>query len=131
MTMLFHLQHIAGLAGRSMWINDKFWNIISFSLFISISPYLMSFRFGRYAFANIVSSLHECVSNHTTKKKFMEMIFHFLLKNDLFHRRGQEMVPIHFCNYIHWDTFHTKFYRFCLKCIIEPFFTRFFCTIAW
>ena len=47
----------------------------------------MSFRFARYAFANIVSSLYECVSNH--------------LKNDLFHRRGQKMVPIHFCNYMH------------------------------
>ena len=70
-----------------------------------------------------------CIKSYN-KKFFVEMIFHFLLTNDLFHRRGQKMVPIHFCNYIHWDTFLTKFYTFCSKCTIEPFFTRFFCNVA-
>ena len=41
-----------------------------------------------------------CIKSYN-KKFFVEMIFHFLLTNDLFHRRGQKMVPIHFCNYIH------------------------------
>ena len=62
-----------------------------------------------------------CFKSNNNKKKFVEMIFHFSLKNDLFHRRGQNMVPIHFCNYIHWDTFLTEFYIFCWKCTIEPF----------
>ena len=90
MTMLFHLQHIAGLAGRSMWINDKFWNIISFSLFISISPYLMSFRFGRYAFANIVSFLYECVSNHTTTNISPKRFFIFRLRMTCFIEEGRK-----------------------------------------
>ena len=62
------------------------------------------------------------VSDHKTKQKLLEMIFHFLLKNDLFNRRGQKMVPIHFYNYIYWDTFLTKFYTFCSHCTIDPFF---------
>ena len=47
----------------SVWINDKFWNIISFSLFLGsnfcISLYLGSFMFGRYdcAFGNIPTKL--------------------------------------------------------------------------
>ena len=96
MTMLFHLQHIAGLAGRSMWINDKFWNISSFSLFISISPYLMSFRFGRYAFANIVSSLYECVSNHTTKNFSWKWFFIFCLRMTCFIEEGRKWFPFIF-----------------------------------
>ena len=102
--MLFHLQHIAGLAGRSMWINDKFWNIISFSLFISISPYLMSFRFGRYAFANIVSSLYECGSYHTktttttttTTTKSCKWFFIFCLKITCFIEEGRKRFPFFF-----------------------------------
>ena len=65
------------------------------------------------------------------QKKFMEMIFHFSLKHDLFHRRGEKIVPIHFCNYIHRDTFLARFYTFYSKCTIKLFFTRFFFTIAW
>ena len=59
-----------------------------------------------------------CIKSYNNKK-FVEMIFHFLLKNDLFHRRGQKMVPIHFCNYINWDTFLTNFYNFCSNFLHE------------
>ena len=72
-----------------------------------------------------VAAIWLCIKSYN-KKIFVEMIFHFLLTNDLFHRRGQKVVPIHVCNYKHWDTFLTKFYTFCSKCAIEPFFTRFF-----
>ena len=70
-------------------------------------------------------SIWMCIKSYKNKS-FMEMIFHFSLKNDLFHRRGQKMVPIHFCNCIHWDKFLTKFHTFCSKCTIEPFFYMIF-----
>ena len=37
------------------------------------------------------------------QRNFVEMIFHFSFKNDLFHRRGQKTVPIHFCNYVYTE----------------------------
>ena len=58
------------------------------------------------------------------KKQTKQKKFHFLLKNDLFNGRGQKIVPIHFYNYIYWDTFLTKFYTFCLHCAIDLYFHK-------
>ena len=75
-------------------------------------------------------STWKCIESWN-KKNFGEMIFHFLLKNDLFNWRGQKMFPIHFYNYIHWDTFLTSFILFVYIVQLTHSFIQFFCTIVF
>ena len=68
-----------------------------FSLFLGsnfcISPYLM--RLSRYAFANMVNSLYECVSNHTTTNISWKWLLIFCLKT-CFIEEGSKWFPFIF-----------------------------------
>ena len=59
-----------------------------------ISPYLM--RFSRYTFANMVSSLYECVSNHTTTKISWKWFLIFCLRMACFIEDGRKWFPFIF-----------------------------------
>ena len=69
-----------------------------FSLFlesnICISSYLMSFS--RYAFAHMVISLYEFVSNDTTTKNSWKWLFIFRLTITCFREEGRKLFPFVF-----------------------------------
>ena len=69
-----------------------------FSLFLGsnfcISPYLM--HFSRYAFANMVSSLYECVWNHTTTKISWKWFLIFRLRMTCFIEESRKWFPFIF-----------------------------------
>ena len=69
-----------------------------FSLFLEsnfcISPYLISFS--RYAFAHMVSSLYEYVSNDTTTKNSWKWSFIFRLRMTCFMEEDRKWLPFIF-----------------------------------